>query len=476
MQEIEETILKDPTCRRRKPCRLAMVNMPKGLSAGRLRTHLRARQVEDRLALNSASSTGWRSRFVPPPYNYAQFLKSDYVLYPALPSDRRGNVYSVATERFLHSPPPSYVASHRKVASFQCPNGETLDLFKRVRKLGVAEAEAAVAAMPIQGKYTSKKYELLAELNAAEGNHQAAEAYLNQATESGGRDAAREVLIGQYKKLGQSDNAIALFKSRLKSKPENVAARIELAKLYRKQGDVEAALAVLEEGANILPESAWLRRELAGFYKSQKNYELAIRYYRETLDLTRGDIAAQVGLAESYRSAGDSGAAKVEYEAAAKLYRDLLEDKPRETSARIRLAEVYRKLGRPGDAIRELETAIQSAPRESWPHRALADVYSHQKQLDQAVSSYQRALELDPKDIVASVRLAGIYRKKGDFDAAVAELQRGIAQNPDNTWARHELARFYRRMKRRDLMIATYEQILAIDESDSVARKALGRR
>ena len=85
-------------------------------------------------------------------YNF-EVLRSDYVLYEegVVPDEGPNGIlaYQRATAKFLQAPPAAFVESHKRVATFQGPDGRTAALIKRVRPLTVSEAEDSIAAIQL---------------------------------------------------------------------------------------------------------------------------------------------------------------------------------------------------------------------------------------------------------------------------------------------------------------------------------------
>jgi hypothetical protein len=148
-----------------------------GLNNEVLNFHLAKTRQRDRMIATSQKDPAWGS-----PYPLSALLNSDYIVSLDLEPHRYERQtklgYSVASARFLHTPPAAFAETHRRVATFELPirlpawagGGWTkVNLIKRIRPLTIAEATASIAALEIAEKHKTEKDKVLAKLYAQAG-------------------------------------------------------------------------------------------------------------------------------------------------------------------------------------------------------------------------------------------------------------------------------------------------------------------
>ena len=106
------------------------------------------------------------------PYSF-EILRADYILYeeqdtlPKWMERNRDMAYDFAVRKFLHAPPPAFVQSHERVATFQGPDVRRAALVKRVRPLTAEEAERSIAAIELSEAEKATGYSLLGALRSS---------------------------------------------------------------------------------------------------------------------------------------------------------------------------------------------------------------------------------------------------------------------------------------------------------------------
>lgn len=307
-----------------------------------------------------------------------------------------------------------------------------------------------------------------------------------------------EMLADSYKRMGQKDKSVEVFRRILAIDPDHEGARQALGLLYLEVGDSESAYRELHP--------------LAEIYMREGQIERAIEVISE---IVRRDIHHQGSLemlAELFHKAGDKARAVEEYnrvaeiyeeqgkmEEAAEIYQRLLDIEPEREDFTRRFREIKEKREiRPeevevpvahleeGEQLKEeaeafdieeisaevfskevgteevsLEVEVPDEPLVS-EYIKKAEVYLKYGLLEQAVEQLQQALKFSPDNLNAhghlkrvflekglireaiqeSLSLAKIYEERGLGAQAVYELQKALDLDPDNEEARNRFKEF----------------------------------
>jgi len=150
----------------------------------------------------------------------------------------------------------------------------------------------------------------------------------------------RKILAGVYLRLGNTDDAMALYHEVLKIKPDDAVALEELAKCYLLKKDLQSAENISQKLVKINPQDA---RAFA----------------------VRGMILAEKGL----------------WEQAAQNFREAVRFEPDNEFIRFQLAETYKKSNMLSSALEEYKYLIQSSQQPEQAYLALGDIYLQQKNI-----------------------------------------------------------------------------------------------
>jgi len=109
--------------------------------------------------------------------------------------------------------------------------------------------------------------------------------------------------------------------------------------------------------------------------------------------------------------------------------------------------------GRVDDAVRSLNSRVQSAPNDAEAYHLLSRAYYHLKKWDQAISNGQKAAELNPNNSEYQLWLGRAYGEKADnssFITAVAlakklrvSFEKAVQLDGKNIDARADLSEYY---------------------------------
>jgi tetratricopeptide (TPR) repeat protein len=218
-------------------------------------------------------------------------------------------------------------------------------------------------------------------------------------------------------------DAIALYRQAIEKNSGDLKTRVELARVLRYNRNFTESEAVssnvIQSDARYAP--AYTERSLAR--SALGNYEAAIADARQALEITPGDTATQLGLAEvlSYTK---------RYDESIKLYRTALEREPENAKARTELAAVLSYAGQYDAALGELNTVLAASPQNLDAQIIKADVLARARRTKEAVALYRAILQQDSRNLRARVGLAEAYVYDRQYDSALKIYDELIALDP----------------------------------------------
>ncbi len=159
----------------------------------------------------------------------------------------------------------------------------------------------------------------------------------------------------------------------------------------------------------------------------------AANAYASAIERDPSFSAAHEKAGDMKMSAGDAAAAIADYRKAVET------SSAGEFGPRGKLARAYAEAGRSEDAVKEIQTFLQTAPDSVPAHIALAQAQISAGDTDQAIAALERAAEITPSNPVPLLSLAVIYRANGDLKAEREALNKALERSNDNIMARRQL-------------------------------------
>lgn len=236
----------------------------------------------------------------------------------------------------------------------------------------------------------------LGEINArARQPERAIEAYSSIAPGSPLRPVADDQTAALLQALDRTDEAVALIKASMKTRPEDLGAVETLANLYRFQKKWIDAAAVYSKGVELLREPKpgdWRWFYFRGIaYERLKQWPLAEKDFRKALELNPDQPQTLNYLAYTWADMG------VNLEEARVMLEKAAKQANRDGHIIDSLGWVYYRLGRYEDALRELERAVGLVAGEAIVNEHLGDVYWKVGRKREAVFKWRHALALNPE-------------------------------------------------------------------------------
>ena len=257
-------------------------------------------------------------------------------------------------------------------------------------------------------------------------------------------------------RLGELDQAEALYRDLLADEPEDAMAHHMLGLIAHQRGDLEAAQRLIARSLAAQPDSAHAQQNLGIVQQKLGDAAGAAASYRQALALKGELVMARVNLAALLQQQGQA----VE---AIKLLRAGLRHAPERFELHNNLGLALMAAGRPAPAIAALRKAVDLAPRLAVTHRNLARALAETGRIDEAADRYRWALKIDPADAETLARLALAEQIRGNLGEAAPLAARAASLAPGLAVAQRALALCRREEGRPVEAALAAREALAID-------------
>ena len=220
--------------------------------------------------------------------------------------------------------------------------------------------------------------------------------------------------------LGNTSEAIKLFREALQIDPTSAATQYELARMYANENNFTTALNYAKEAYRIEPDNIWFAEFTAKLYSQVGKMDESIAIFRDIIKTHPEEY-------DYYISLGSLLAAQGKYDEALKIYDDL-EDKtgPSEELA-LQRQMIYIDKGDYARALVEIDKVIESHPEELRLYGMKAEVYEQMGREEDARKLYEEMLTIEPDNGLVLLSLHDIANKKGEKEKARDYLLRAFA-------------------------------------------------
>ncbi len=242
--------------------------------------------------------------------------------------------------------------------------------------------------------------------------------------QSGGNESARQFmpvaqvyeLVEQHRGAGRLDEAEALLKQILASKPKEPTAIHLLGIIAHQRGQLTQAIEHVKRAIELAPQTALFQANLGEMYRLAGRADLAIEHGKRAIALNPDypEALSNIGVAHYERK---------EYEEAAASHRRSIELRPS-------FAQAHSNLGNALHALRDFEGAVACYRRAVEINPRFADAWSnlgtslhHSGRYEDAMYALRRAVALDPNNPNAHSGLGILLLMHGDFAEGWAEYE-----------------------------------------------------
>ena len=195
------------------------------------------------------------------------------------------------------------------------------------------------------------------------------------------------------------------------------------------QTNIQQALKEGQAATAVAPNSVMAWETLGATYRDIRLIAVgslapAIRYLTKASELEPTNPVLLTELGKLYLANGQTKEAADAFEQAAKFKSDYWE-------AQVGLAQTYDSLGESDKALVILEDLISRQPNADVIYES-GRLYYNQGKLDKAIERFTQAIALRPSYANAIYSLGLAYQKQGDKTRALAEFQKVLELNPGN--------------------------------------------
>ena len=291
-------------------------------------------------------------------------------------------------------------------------------------------------------------------------------------------DGIASLLVGLIEtKRGNHSEAEQAFQLADQRRPKDAHASWLLGKNLLELQKPDAAAVALERAIERTPQKADLLlvyQDLGRAYRRSRQTEKANAVWQRMESQFSDDLRVKEQIASTLLAEGDLEAAVVRYEQLAVLHRDL----DQKTQYSITAADLKLQLGRRDEALRDLETQLQTLDPESWLARDIRRRIdqSFLRNNDQAglVTYYETWLQNHPDDLEVMTSLGHALAFQGRNADALNWYRKALEKAPSNVTLRKELLTLLTREKRYDEASADYEKLQQLDPGNLQHLEAWG--
>lgn len=229
-----------------------------------------------------------------------------------------------------------------------------------------------------------------------------------------------------YRQAGRIREAIAELERAAEISPGYIEVYLNLSQALLDIGDQEQAEVIANRAYRLAPSDALASRALTlrgDLLRSQRRYPAAIDDFTEAIRLDPTNLAAYVGLGETYRVRG-------ELESAIQHYQAALDVDDTYSDAYIKMGHAYRDAGQYEQSLASYDQAIALQPTNAWYRILLGDGYLAAGQPGDALAAYAEGADIQAdyqQQPWYHMRQADAYLAQGDTDAALAAAEEAEA-------------------------------------------------
>jgi tetratricopeptide (TPR) repeat protein len=237
-------------------------------------------------------------------------------------------------------------------------------------------------------------------------------------------------------------------------------------------GDPTRTLIYARGAQTLRPQQDDIALLVAGILEGQKQHELAIEVYASVPATSPAFHVAEIGRAESTRSAG-------RVEASIEILQGLARAKPDLMIAHVALADALRREERFAEARTVYSTAIDllgTPSPDEWPLFFSRAICAEQLgDFDGSVADLREALRLNPDQPQVLNYLGYGYVDRGEnLEEALAMIERAVAMEPGSGYIIDSLAWAYYRLGRYQDAVEPMERASLLEPVDPIVTDHLG--
>lgn len=238
--------------------------------------------------------------------------------------------------------------------------------------------------------------------------------------------------------------ALEAFKKAAESDPALLKAWENLGWAHHKLSQNQDAITIWDTLLKIKPEQTPLLNQIGIIYFESGSWEKAIQRFEESLKITPKQTDIEFRLALAYVALGQP-------DKAASIYKNIFKEVPDNAKAVLHLAALYEKQNQPEKAIALLKERIAASEKTSpllRPHlgrllaRKAENAYKKEAYED-SEALYREAIDWEPTQVQYLANLGWALRKKGATEQAITYWNTALALSDNAEEIHHSLADAY---------------------------------
>ena len=300
-------------------------------------------------------------------------------------------------------------------------------------------------------------------------------------------NARTHYLLGTiYDDKGDTELAVASFKSCLEINPDFHPARDTLLQVYQRVGLSQQAVELLEETLKQMPSSNDYNTIGVMYYRTGE-IDQSITAFRKSLEMNPYDPTPRNNLYQIFRERGIKALNVKAYQKAALYFGEALQFKPEDAILYRLMGDAYARDGDLKNAIAQYRKALEFNLVDWEIKHNLAGYLSNYgvqltaaQRWEEAIAAYQEAIQLTPTLNIAYANLvdvlwkqANAHRKSGHIDKAIDAYLQLIQVDVDAADAHSLLGELYLKKKAYPQAIDAFQSAFSAKPDDRQSRKNL---
>jgi tetratricopeptide (TPR) repeat protein len=227
------------------------------------------------------------------------------------------------------------------------------------------------------------------------------------------------VSANKEKLLGNTEDAIRLFKKCLQIDPNNAAAAYELCIIALNVNDFPSAEMYGRKAYTLNPDNEWYAIIFVESLQRNKKPGEAVKIYQKLLKSLPDRSDIYYDFADCYLRMNKSSEA-------IEVYNELEKTIGVNAELSLQKEKIYVRMGKLDKAVEEINKLIATAPEEAKYYGILAELYAANNMDSEAVDTYQKALKIDPDNAYINLSLSEYYRQKRDYPKGFIYLEKSF--------------------------------------------------
>lgn len=227
------------------------------------------------------------------------------------------------------------------------------------------------------------------------------------------------ISANKEKLLGNTEDAIRLFKKCLQLDPDNAAAAYELSIIALNSNDFQNAELYSRKAYTLNPDNEWYAVLFVESLQRNKKAGEAVKVYQKLIKNLPDRIDIYYDFADCYLRMNKP----VE---AIEIYNELEKKTGINEELSLQKEKIYVRMGKLDKAVEEINKLIATAPEEAKYYGILAELYAANNMDKEAVETYQKALKIDDGNPYINLSFSEYYRQKRDYPKGFIYLEKAF--------------------------------------------------